>query len=198
MTKQKKLNEGILKKLKPIELIRKNKAEKKDKQKEQEKFREKTTTEVNSQEHGFSDNSIWQTKDFDAPSITRSEAEPMPLERTADQAEISGISNQNLANETGINYSSIPQSESSAYRISSDYEGRNKNYDDRGTERTATSILGERENGAQHIVSPFTRPQEVHRSELEEFSRLEEQERVAREERQKLPFEQKNRREEIF
>ena len=195
MVKIKRTDQDIFKKLKTIELIKKNKTEKKEKSKEEKK---ETAPEVNSPSSTFSDSSIWQTKKFDAPSITRLEAEPMPLERTADQAEISSISYQNLTNETGINYSSIPQSESSAYRISSDYEGRNKSYDDLGTERTAISILGERENRTQQIVSPFTRPKEVQRSELEEFSRLEEQERVAREERQKLPFEQKNRREEIF
>jgi len=196
--KGKKMNKNILKKLKPIDLGRKKK------QINGTEIlknigaldKEETVHEINSQEHGFSDNSIWQTKKFDAPVITRSE-ESTPLERTAEEAP---IQNQNESNikEIATDYSSIQKSESSAYRISSDYEGRTT-YDSRDSGQTMrpTMSLGN-EQRRTGLTNPFVRPEEVQRSGLEEFSRLEEQRREEREEKQKLPFMQKKREEEIF
>ena len=192
MVKEKKINGNILKKLKPIEI------EKKRKKEEQKKFDEETAPEISSQEQGFSDNSIWKTKEFDAPTIIRSEAEPAPLEKTAEEAETPGGVNQDTARETEINYSSLQRSESSAYRISSDYEGRTT-YDSRkdGESMRPTMGLGN-EQRRTGLTNPFVRPEEVKRSELEEFSRLEEQEEKERERMKKLPFMQKDKREEIF
>jgi len=205
MLKEKKINKDILKKLKPIEIGRKKKQIKeietlknlgalgKEVPKE-EVSPEKSLAGSNRQE-GFSDNSIWQTKSFVAPSITRSEAESTPLEKTAEE---SPVQNQNDNNIKETNYSSIPKSESSAYRISSNYDGRTTYDSGRMEETTRLNINLGNEQRRTGLTNPFVRPEEVQRSRLEEFSRLEEQERLEREEKEKLPFMQKNKREEIF
>jgi len=213
MVKGKKINEEVLKKLKPIELVKKNKVEKKEKADSASNFdgsiktlakskaletpKEEKAPEENLTGSTFVDNSIWQTKSFVAPSITRSEAEPTSLERTAEESPVQNQGDKNIK-ETGINYSSASKSESSAYRISSNYEGKTSYESGRtGEEVRQTMGLGN-EHRRTDLTNPFIRPEEIQRSELENFSRLEEQRRIEREESEKLPFMQKRRREEIF
>jgi len=195
MVKPKTINESILKKLKPLNIEKKRKKESK---KDRENFSEEIDSKANSHDQGFSDNSIWQTKSFVAPAIMRSEAEPKPLEKTAEEADVQNGVNQNAVKETETNYSSIPRSESSAYRISSNYEGRTIYESKREGESIRPTIGFGNEQRRTGLVNPFVRPEESQRNELEEFSRLEEREEREREERQKLPFMQKTRREEIF
>jgi hypothetical protein len=197
MAKLKKTNEDIFKKLKPLELTNKNKTEKKEKleKKEEHKKSQEEAHEINPPRNNFSDNSVWQTKEFNAPHITRSAAEAVPLEITADRAESSGRENSEA---NGVDYSSVPKSESAAYRISSDYEGR-KSYDPGRTGELIRPAMGlGNEQRRMELTNPFVRTEGVQRSELEEFSKLEEQQRREREENEKLPFMQKKRREEIF
>jgi len=198
ITKEKKMNKGIIKKLKPINLTKKNKQIKEiEALKNLDALDKESAPETKFQENNFSDNFIWQTKGFDAPGITRSETESVPLERTAEEAPIPN-QNENNIKEIGTNYSTIQRSESSAYRISSDYEGRTT-YDARrdGDSMRPTMGLGS-EQRRMGLINQFVRPDEVQRNELEQSSRLEEQDRAKREEMQKLPFMQKRKEEEIF